>query len=88
MPIFSIVIPTRNRPSLAVSALTSAARPGADCEIILSDNSTEATAVSACRAAAAGLKDDPQVRYVPPQDFETDKSIENKLLITVAPDGY
>ena len=67
MPSFTIVIPTHNRPALAVTALASAAcQEGADCEIILSDNSTDPAAVAECRSAAERLQDDQRVRYVRP----------------------
>lgn len=68
MPKFSIVIPTHNRPALAILALTSAAsQEDPDCEIIFSDNSTDAAAVIACREAADRLKDR-RVNYVRPSE--------------------
>lgn len=72
MPRFSIVIPTRNRPDLAAAALASVAwQDEEDCEIILSDNSTEPASVAQGRAAAERLKDDRRVRYIrPPAPLE------------------
>ena len=69
MPSFSVVIPTHNRPAPAVAALASAAwQDDPDCEIILSDNSTDPAAVAACREAAERLRHDLRVRYVRPPE--------------------
>lgn len=67
MPLFSIVIPTRNRPDLVKNAVASAAwqdRP--DIEIIVSDNSTDADSLKAGEALAAAYASDPRIRIVRP----------------------
>jgi hypothetical protein len=62
---FSIVIPTRNRPDMAVTAARSVLRQDyTDLEVIISDNSS-AEAAEKLRAAVATLSD-PRVRYVRP----------------------
>lgn len=62
---FSVVIPTRNRPALAATAIRSALRQDfTDLEVVVSDNSGSPHAAG-LEAAIAELAD-PRVRYVSP----------------------
>lgn len=68
MPLFTVVIPTRNRADLVAMALASvAAQDGGDVEIIVSDNSTSEEAVSANRDAVERLGD-ARVRLIRPPE--------------------
>ena len=68
MPLFTIVIPTRDRADLLRAAIASAAwQEGNDVEIIVSDNSTEPAAVEAVRSAVE-RSDDLRMRYIRPPE--------------------
>ena len=71
LPLFTILIPTRNRPDLVAAAIASACgQGGEDVEIIVSDNSTDAAAVEAVRIAVERARD-PRVRLIrPPEPLE------------------
>ena len=71
LPLFTILIPTRNRPDLVAAAIASACgQAGEDVEIIVSDNSTDAAAVEAVRIAVERARD-PRLRLIrPPEPIE------------------
>ena len=60
-----MVVPTRNRPTLALAAVRSVLEQEADVRVVVSDNSTDPTAVEAVGRACAGL---PGVHYVRPPE--------------------
>jgi hypothetical protein len=67
-PTLSIVIPTRNRPDLAIAAVESVIRSGrSDVQVVVSDNSTVIEAVTLLRDYCSTVSGPSQIAYVRPQ---------------------
>lgn len=66
-PFFSIIIPTRNRPTLVVNAIVSVLNQSyQDYEIIVSDNSDDSIATQNALLCIDKWKDNPRCRYIRP----------------------
>lgn len=69
-PFFSVVIPTRNRPDLLISAVQSVLNQSySNYEIIISDNSDEPAKTQRTLDIIPGWKSDDRLRYVKPESY-------------------